>query len=230
MRPAGTGYVRPASPVGPIALAVTVAGILGGSAALHAIRPFQQVLGAYTTDLAPRSPEQRHNIAEGARRLDGAILEPGATLSFNRLVGPRTRERGFVPAPAFLEGGRLESIGGGICQVASTLYNAALLAGLGIRERVPHDRVVASVPPGADATVWYGKADLMVANPGPAPVKIVASSEGLRLRIEILGQGRTPAMLTREALAPPRPGTVRVRTVRILAGRREIVSDDIYRL
>ncbi|MBM3274052.1 MAG: VanW family protein, partial [Candidatus Sericytochromatia bacterium] len=143
-----------------LVLAGSTIAIAAATAWLSATAPYRAALGAYTTDLAARTPDQRINIVEASGRLDGAEIDPGATFSFNARVGPRTEPRGFVAAPAYLEGLRHASVGGGICQVSSTAYNAALVAGLPIHQRVAHDRLVRSVAPGADATVWYGKADL----------------------------------------------------------------------
>ncbi len=218
----------------PIVLVSTIAALVGTIIALTLNRPFQYRMGTYTTDLEPRSAPQRTNIAEGARRLDGTVIEPGEVLSFNRVVGPRTAQRGFVAAPAFLEGVRLESVGGGICQVSSTLYDAALLSGLEIRRRVAHDRVVQSVPPGADATVWYGKADLAIANPFGQPVRVSARVVGDRLTIGFDGpdSGSTYALAFDRAASPD--GKIRVRVFRTVTRpgeepRRELTSDDNYR-
>ncbi|MBM3270448.1 MAG: VanW family protein [Candidatus Sericytochromatia bacterium] len=204
--------------------------MLAVAVVLYLRDPFRDTLGAYSTDLAPRTAEQRRNIGEGARRLDRVEIEPGGAFSFNRAVGPRTLARGFVPATAFLEGARTESSGGGICQVSSTLYNAALAAGMTIEARVPHDRLVESVPAGADATVWYGKADLAFRNGLGGPVRILARADGDRLTIAIRGvrQGPAPAIV-RQELPPPRPGTVQMLTWRVTGARRELISQDVYR-
>ncbi|HEY9721476.1 MAG TPA: VanW family protein, partial [Oscillatoriaceae cyanobacterium] len=87
-------------------------------------RPYQDLLARYVTSLAPRSQAQRENIREAAERLDGAVVAPGEQCSFNALVGPRTIERGFTEANAFMEGTRTRSLGGGVCQLSSTLYAA----------------------------------------------------------------------------------------------------------
>ncbi len=211
-------------------LGLVAAGIGLAAIVLRLLDPFRATLGTYSTDLGPRTAAQRRNIAEGARRLDGSEVEPGASFSFNRTVGPRVLSRGFVPATAFLEGARLESVGGGICQVSSTLYNAALAADLKITARVPHDRVVSSVPPGADATVWYGKADLAFLNTAGRPIKIQARTDQDRLTIAILGRRDGPAaVVVRQELPPPRPGTVQMLTWRVVGSRRELISDDVYR-
>jgi vancomycin resistance protein YoaR len=211
-------------------LASAAFAIAGSTAWLSATAPYRATLGAYTTDLAGRTREQRINIAEASRRLDGAEIEPGETLSFNAQVGPRTEPRGFVAAPAYLEGMRHPSVGGGICQLSSTAYNAALVAGLPIRQRVAHDRLVRSVAPGADATVWYGKADLAIGNDSGDPVRIRSVVTGDRLTVTIQGRpGRLPGKIVRERVLPLRPETVRIQTWRLAGDRRVLVADDTYR-
>lgn len=109
--------------------------------------PTPTTLSRYTTSLQERTPSQLHNIRQAAQSLDGVYIQPRAVFSFNQVVGPRTLERGYLPAPVFMVAETLDSVGGGICQVSSSLYNAALLAGLEVVERHPHYRPVESVPP-----------------------------------------------------------------------------------
>ncbi len=162
-------------------------------------RPSQFILGSSVTDLQSRSPAQRHNIRQSAQALHGVILPPGQQLSFNSLIGPRTRERGYVPAPAFMTANTVTSVGGGICQVSSALYGAALQAGLEIVERHAHVAPVDSVPPGLDATVWFGVADLRLHNPYPYPIQIEAHTDNTALTLRL--RASTPvasAAITRD--------------------------------
>lgn len=157
--------------------------------------PTPTTLSQYTTSLQQRSGSQLHNIRQAAQSLDGVYImpEPGKVFSFNQVVGPRTLERGYLPAPVFMVAETLDSVGGGICQVSSSLYNAALLAGLEVVERHPHYRPVESVPPGLDATVWYGLADLKLRNPFPWPVRLRVQIRGQNLIVSVLGRGSRPA-------------------------------------
>lgn len=198
-------------------------------------RPFQAELGMFRTSLAERSPEQRDNIQRAATALDGAVLEPGEEWSFNRHVGPRTPERGYRKAPAFLEQDLTESVGGGICQVSSTVYNAAALSGLTIVERHPHLRRVHSVPPGRDATVWYGKADLRLLNANRSPVRLSARIVDDMLTVRFLGDD--PGSRTIRLQTYPVPSSLEGRQVfRTLretsipgSGRQqETLSEDAY--
>lgn len=165
--------------------------------------------------------------------MDGSVIEPGDTWSFNGRVGPRTPERGFIEAPAYLEGTLTSSAGGGVCQVSSTLYNAAALAGLDVVERHAHHRMVRSVPPGRDATVWYGRTDLRLQNPYPFAVRLQCSLDEGGLSVKILGSpSKRPAIRLRTVALPSSQGERVFRTLRQVAGdegvREEILSDDRY--
>ena len=150
----------------------------------------QRVLGAYTTSMMDRSPEQKHNIRLVAQSLDGAVIRPGEVFSFNSTAGERASSRGYVSAPVIVKGKLEDGSGGGICQVSSTLYNAALLAGMSIVERNPHTTPVSSVPPGRDATVLFGGADLKFRNGYDEPVILKADASGDRLVIQLMGHIR----------------------------------------
>ena len=155
-------------------------------------RPAPQILSQYSTSLQARSSEQWHNIQQAAQALDGTYLQPGEIFSFNGVVGPRTLIRGYRSAPAFMIVTTVESVGGGICQVSSSLYNAALRADLTVVERHAHYTTIASVPPGRDATVWYDQVDLKLQNPHPWPIQIQAQIRSQRLIIAIAGQRSLP--------------------------------------
>jgi vancomycin resistance protein YoaR len=155
---------------------------------LYVHRPFSSRLSAYVTDLAPRTAEQAANIKKAASSISGFILKSGEILSLNDQAGPFSEARGFRPERAFREKGVVREAGGGVCQLASTLYNAARNAGLEVVERVPHSQKVESVPPGYDATLAYGVADLKIKNPYPFPVKILSKISQGQLMIEIWGK------------------------------------------
>ena len=162
--------------------------VLGGVGVIYAQRPFRARMAAYVTDLSGRSFAQRQNIQRAGLSLSGKILKSGETFSLNDVSGPYTEARGFLPERSYTESQLVKTPGGGVCQVASTLYNAARRAGLEILERVPHTGPVVSVPQGEDATVVNGYADLKFRNPHPYPVKIVSKVAQQQLRIEIWGK------------------------------------------
>src|SRR5205814_3148324 len=116
------------------------------------------------TSLAGRTPNQDANIRVAAERVDGVTLNPGDVYSFARAVGPVSADTGFVKGLAIRGGEPASEDGGGICQVVSTIYNAALRANLRIVERRKHLWPVRSVPPGLDATFATGNVDFRFAN------------------------------------------------------------------
>jgi len=125
---------------------------------------FPVTLGSFATTLVGSLPARTHNVRLAAAALDGAVLRPGEELSFNERVGARTPERGYRPAPVILRETRQVQVGGGVCQVASTVFDAALLAGLSVVERHRHSSPVDYVALGQDATIAWGVKDLRIEN------------------------------------------------------------------
>jgi len=152
------------------------------------------LVGSFTTRF-PCCQPRVVNIRRAAQLLDGRKLEPGGRFSMNRALGQRTRARGFVPAP-MISGGRLvDSVGGGISQVATTLYNAAFFAGLGLVAHTPHSFYISRYPPGREATISWGGPELVFDNDWQAPllmrlavrptaITVRFFSEALRRRVE----------------------------------------------
>ncbi len=114
-------------------------------------------IGAFVTHFRKANLERTSNIVLAAEAINNTVVFPGEKFSFNQTVGKRTKEKGYLPAPIIIRGELSEGIGGGICQVSSTLFNAVDQAGVQIVERYSHSRSVPYVKPGRDATVsWYG--------------------------------------------------------------------------
>ncbi|WP_077621124.1 VanW family protein [Bacillus sinesaloumensis] len=133
-----------------------------------------KVIGQYVTYFNSSNKERSTNIALSAAAIDGYVLFQNETFSFNKVVGKRTAERGYQPAPEIIKGELIEGIGGGICQTSSTLFNAVDLAGVEIVKRYSHSKRVGYVPPGRDATVsWYGP-DFLFKNTYNQPILIRA--------------------------------------------------------
>lgn len=148
---------------------------------------FKQTLAKYTTIYDAGNYNRSYNIALAAKTINGTILLPGETFSYNGVLGNTNKAKGYKVGTAYVGGKVVESYGGGICQVSSTLFNAALYANLEIVERYNHSYVVNYVPAGRDATVAYGGKDFKFKNTRKYPVKIVASAKNGVVSISIKG-------------------------------------------
>ncbi|MEA4924016.1 MAG: VanW family protein [Syntrophomonadaceae bacterium] len=144
-------------------------------------------LSSFTTNYDMSLVNRSHNLAVAVADLDKSLVAPHATFSFNEAVGKCTAAKGYLDAMVIV-GGKFEpGLAGGICQVSSTLYNAALLAGMDIIERRNHSLAVTYVPLGRDATVSSGTQDFKFMNNTDDPIYIRASVGGGRLTISIYG-------------------------------------------
>ena len=127
------------------------------------------------------------NVRLAAQRLDGAVIEPGGTLSYNKVVGPRDHAAGFLDAPVINRGKVAYEPGGGVCQPSSTLHAAALLGGLDIQKRKAHTWTSVYIQPGLDATVVYGARDLVLRNPYPFTVRVETEIGLSHLTMKLVG-------------------------------------------
>lgn len=147
---------------------------------------FQDVLGSCETPHT--SNENRNtNLRLACKALDGLVLNPGETFSYNETLGQRTAEKGYMMAPAYSGQELTDSLGGGICQGSSTLYYCALLADMEIVERVNHGFPASYIDLGMDATVNWGSPDLKFKNTSDYPVKIEAEVSDGYVKMKILG-------------------------------------------
>jgi vancomycin resistance protein YoaR len=124
----------------------------------------RQRISTFTTEMGPSSSNRIHNVHLMADYIDGTLLRPGETFSFNESVGPRTTERGFLEGQMIIGSLLLPSIGGGVCQTATTLFNNAWELGLPIVERHNHSFYISHYPMGRDATVSWGGPDFAFEN------------------------------------------------------------------
>jgi vancomycin resistance protein YoaR len=142
-------------------------------------------IGRYVTSFNPHNKKRSNNIQLATNAINNYVVFPGERFSFNKVVGKRTVAKGYLRAPVIVKGDFAEDIGGGICQISSTLYNAVDQAGIKIEERFSHSRRVPYIPPGRDATVsWYGP-DFKFKNNYNQPVLIRARTLGHLLIITI---------------------------------------------
>ncbi|GEN30606.1 vancomycin resistance protein YoaR [Cerasibacillus quisquiliarum] len=145
----------------------------------------EKELTSYVTYYDVGHKERTHNIELATNAINNYVLFPDEEFSFNEIVGERTKERGYKKAPVIVKGELSEGIGGGICQVSSTLFNAVNLKGIEIIERYSHSREVPYVPPGQDAMVsWWGP-DFVFKNKYRHPILIRAQATNGKLRIQI---------------------------------------------
>ena len=148
-------------------------------------------LGSF--DIPLRSdPAERTNILLSAGAVDNTVIAPGAVFSFNDQVGERTADRGYQDGLMFDNGQIVRGTGGGICLVATGLYNAALQAGLEITERHPHSGVVSYALPGCDAGIYFGQEDLRFRNTTLRPIVIRTVPSFDHVTVQLFGQTPPP--------------------------------------
>jgi vancomycin resistance protein YoaR len=148
-----------------------------------------QVLGSWETRYG-NDPDRTFNLKVAAEKLNGRIIKPGELMSFNEVVGDRSESNGFKTAPVIQAGELVDGIGGGTCQISSTLYAASFFAGLDNGKYTPHSRPSHYITMGLDATVVWPRVDMELKNPYEFPIAVHASVSQGRVRMEILGPKR----------------------------------------
>lgn len=147
----------------------------------------KDLLGSFSTNYSSSGWGRAKNVENGAAKINGTILYPGDELSVYELVNPFTKENGYELAGSYLNGETVESFGGGICQVSTTLYNAALEAELEITQRYNHSMIVTYVDPSADAAIAGTYKDLRFKNNYDFPVFIEGKCAGRNITFNIYG-------------------------------------------
>lgn len=169
-------------------------------------------LSAFSTSFNAAAEGRAHNIALAAKKINGTVLGKGETFSFNAAAGPRTKKNGYRDAPIIFEGEFVAGTGGGVCQVSTTVYNAALLAGLSVTEYHPHSLAVGYVEPSFDAMVSGSACDLKFRNDTGGEVYILCRVCGGRLTVRLYGK-RSAATYVRESVVtgtiPPPEAEIR---------------------
>jgi vancomycin resistance protein YoaR len=182
-------------------------------------------LSAYTTPYSG-TPARINNLQLAVKLLNGALVAPGGTFSLNERVGERTIERGFRPAPVIIRDEYDEAVGGGVSQVATTVFNAAWEAGLKISERNPHSLYISRYQLGRDATVNYPDLDLMFVNDTEKWVLLGGASGGTGITVSIYGGGPARRVESSEGTmritGPPR--VKRVKDPQLLKGKTAVVE------
>lgn len=144
-------------------------------------------MATFTTKFSASNRPRSANIKTASGTIDGLVLMPGESFSFNGVVGPRTIAKGYKEAGVYVQGRHDVGVGGGICQVSTTLYNAVLMANLKIDNRLCHSLPVPYVPTGRDATVSYGSADFVFTNTADHPIALDSTYANGSLTFRILG-------------------------------------------
>ncbi len=153
----------------------------------------QDVLGKFSTDYSSSSSARKTNIMVGASCIDGSVIYPGESFSVVAAVTPFDAEHGYEEAPSYENGTTVDTYGGGICQVSTTLYNAIIRAELQIDERHGHSMAVSYVDPSDDAAIAEGTKDLQFTNNTDAPIYISAYTDGATITFTVYGHETRPS-------------------------------------
>ncbi|HZK24838.1 MAG TPA: VanW family protein [Oscillospiraceae bacterium] len=194
------------------------------SASLEALQVTEPV-ASFSTAISGNA-NRLHNIRQAAAAIDQTLIPPGAVFSFNEIVGQTTAATGYRAAPIIMNGKIVDGIGGGICQVSSTLYNAVLLSDLQLVERRNHGLRVKYLPPGLDATVAYGSIDLKFKNTRAHALWLRIFLDGNKLTTTIYGTqipGQEVKVYTTDVQVIP-AGEKIIKTAELPKGKRELVT------
>lgn len=146
----------------------------------------ETIIGTYTTYFGSSTKERKTNIRLASDTLNGTVIKPNSEFSFNETIGPNKKEKGYLPSKIFIDGKESIGIGGGICQVSSTLYNSLYYLNFDITERNPHSKKVNYVPNDRDAATSYGGIDFKFINNKKYPIKIKTMVTDSSLRVDIV--------------------------------------------
>ena len=152
----------------------------------------KDVLGTYTTEYGGSPYGRKVNVANGASKINGSMVYPGETLSVYKTVSPFTKENGYALAGSYENGQTVQTYGGGICQVSTTLYNAVIRAELKIVERFPHSMTVHYVPRSADAAIAGTHKDMKFKNTFDTPIYIEGKANGSTITFTVYGKKKDP--------------------------------------
>lgn len=204
----------------------------GSPAARERLDPLRRAAGAahWLAGFRVTIPEplfaETANVRRAAELLAGTVVEPGAVFSLNAAAGPYTRARGYGLGPTYVGGRLVPGEGGGVCKIATALYNVVIHGGLTVVERHAHSMIVPYVAPGRDAAVAYGAKDLRFRNDTAAPVVIWSEVRDLTLFVALYG-GHEPPQVTwhHEVLARQEPWTLRPFNPELGPGQERVVHE-----
>jgi vancomycin resistance protein YoaR len=186
----------------------------------------REPISSFTTEYSCCEPRVT-NIQRAARLLDGTLIRPGETFSLNEALGRRTEARGFVEAPQIFAGRLEDAVGGGVSQVATTLYNAAFFAGLRLVAHSPHQFYISRYPMGREATVSWGGPELVFENDWPAGILLEVSGGETAITVRFFSSrlGRRVTTTTGAPYDPVPPVTRTVVDYEKPRGSREQVQE-----
>lgn len=173
-------------PSAPVDAALPADAAMAQTSAVPSALPGYGISGSCVTDFSTSSDNRKTNIAVAASKFANLIVNPGQQISVSTLFTRRTTANGYKTAGAYSGGKTVQAVGGGICQVSSTIYVAAMNAGLTIVQRFPHSMAVPYLPLGMDAAIAEGSKDLIIRNDYPFPVVFNAAIAGNNLIVNVL--------------------------------------------
>jgi vancomycin resistance protein YoaR len=191
-------------------------------------------IAEFVTRYNPGDRPRTRNVQLVTENLNGALIPIGGVFSFNDRVGSRDVSKGYQVAHVFVRGRMVRDVGGGTCQVSTTLYNAALLGGLPIVERYNHSLTVPYITPGRDATVYFGSRDFRFKNNTNAPIYVRATASGGGMRIVLYGGEKPDTRVQIVSWSRRRWDRVYAGATRLfkrgdVVVRREPLSSDVYK-
>lgn len=152
------------------------------------LQAVKDVLGTYSTDFSTSSAARAQNVENGASKINGTLLYPGESFSVAKALNPMTAENGYAPAPSYENGTTVETYGGGICQVSTTLYNAVIRSELKVLTRAAHSMLVHYVQPSEDAAIAGFAKDFQFENSLDYPVYIEGVTSGGIITFTVYGK------------------------------------------
>ncbi len=186
-------------------------------------------ISSFTTNFDPRNAPRVGNIDKMASAVDGRIIRPGESFSLNGATGPRTQANGYQEAGIIVDGELVPGIGGGVCQVATTVFNAVFVAGLDVDERVNHSLYISKYPTGRDATVNYGFQDLRFTNDTEFGVLLKATVNAKSLTVSLFSSplGRVVEQTASERTNPRPPPVKYIDDPTLPMGKEIVVEEGI---
>ncbi len=188
---------------------------------------FPDLLSTFSTNYNAGNADRTTNLRLAASKINGTVLLPNEEFSYNSVVGERTINAGYKMAATYSNGAVVDGLGGGICQISSTLYDAVVMANLKITTRRNHQFVTSYVPAGKDATVVWGSQDFKFVNSRKNPVRITATVQGGVATVQVWGikeEVEYDISIETKKIATIEPTTQYVQNPSLPAGQQKVVQ------